>query len=97
MKLLDAKRVREYIKRTPLISANAKGAVWLDLESCAISSDRDEAMMLNTDGCGGAYCPKCGEMKTEYHVRYHSLDGVKQRYCSRCGQRLIWDIDWSNA
>ena len=53
--------------------------------------------MLITDGSGDAYCPRCKAWLSEYHVSTHSIDEREQKYCHECGQRLIWDIDWSKA
>lgn len=72
---------------------------WLQQEAeyqrIATTSYRENPMMLVTDRCGDAYCPRCGTMLTGYHKSTHSLDDIPCKYCRDCGQRLIWDIDWS--
>lgn len=53
-----------------------------------------EPKKLDGDGCGGAWCPKCGAYITEYHPKYgNELDGPVEKHCGNCGQALIWEVD----
>lgn len=60
-------------------------------------NSKETPMMLVTDRCGSCYCPRCHSFMEDYHVSTHSIDGMRKRYCEKCGQRLIWDIDWESA
>ncbi len=58
-------------------------------------NDKEIAKMLLSDRCGSVYCPRCKDYVSDYHVSTHSIDGPKCNYCSNCGQKLIWDIEWT--
>lgn len=54
---------------------------------------KEKPLPLMSDGCGDAYCPRCGRWLSEHHPKQiPSLPERPVNYCPNCGQRVLWVV-----